>query len=476
MKRIKNAPLPRGTREIRWAGEGTVPVSGIIPHQGGLQVKSTAIYIRVSTDRQAKEGDSVPAQREALNKYIKDHPNMVLYSEYIDDGISGTKFSERDELQRLLKDVSERKIDVIIFTKMDRWFRSVRHYTATQEILDKYGVTWTAIWEPVFDTSSPAGRLIINSMMSIAQFEAENTGSRIRQVMDYKRKHGEVLSGNVPFGYRIENKHLVPDGERAEIALETFKTYSRTSSIDETGRIMSGTGIPSHKTSLNAMLRNQTYIGRHNGLEDYCEPIIPEDLFDDVQRKLKMNIKTKKTKHTYIFSGLIRCGCCGKKMAGTTRRKEQKKYRCEYNYIADCENNHHPKEKDIEEYILQNIRDLIGEELRPRKYEIEQDQEPDRAKQIDAIRRRMDRLKELYINELIDIETYKADLNRYRSQLDELNQEPQKRDLSALKAILQLDIESIYKTLSEAEKRRFWRGFVDHISIDKTGGIAVFFL
>ena len=437
---------------------------------------NTACYIRVSSDRQVKEGESVPAQREALQKYIQDHKELKFAGEYLDDGISGTKFAERDELQRMLSDIKEGKIKKIIFTKLDRFYRSIRHYTATQEILDKYGVTWTAIWEPIYDTSTPAGRLIVNQMMSIAQFEAENTGQRIRHVMEYKRRRGEVLSGNVPFGYRIENKHLVLDGERAKIALETFKTYSRTSSIDETGRIMSGTGIPSHKTSLNAMLRNQTYIGKHNGLDDYCEPIIPEDLFYDVQRKLGMNIKTKKNKHTYIFSGLLRCGCCGRKMAGTTRRKEQKKYRCEYYYISDCENSHKPKERTIEEYLLQNIHDLIGEELRPREYEIGQDQEPDRSKQIDTIRRKIDRLKELYINDLIDMETYKVDLIEYRAQLEELEQEPLKRDLSGLKALLELDIPGIYKKLSEAEKRRFWRGFVDHISIDKAGEITVFFL
>ena len=439
-------------------------------------MKRTAIYIRVSTDRQAKEGDSVPAQREALKKYIDDHPDLTLFSEYLDDGISGTKFSERDELQRLLQDVSEHKIDVILFTKMDRWFRSIRHYTATQEILDQYGVTWTAIWEPVYDTSTPAGRLIVNQMMSIAQFEAENTGQRIRQVMDYKRRRGEVLSGHVPFGYKIENKHLVPDAERAKIALQTFETYARTSSICETGRIMEGTGIPTHKTSLDFMLRNATYIGKHNGLDDYCEPIVPRELFDDVQRKLKMKIKTKNTKHTYIFTGLIRCGCCGGRLAGSTRRKEQKKYRCERFYNDQCRNGYKPKESAIEEYLINNLYDLIREEMKPREYEIEQDAGPDRAAMIAATRRKMDRLKDLYINDLIDLDTYKEDLNRYKETLEELERRPPKRDLSGLKELLKLDIGGIYKTLAEGEKQRFWRGFVERIEVNTDHSINVFFL
>ena len=135
--------------------------------------------MRVSSDKQAQEGDSLAAQRAALLKHINDRPDLVLAGEYMDDGISGTKYSQRDELQRLLDDVAAGKIDLIAFTKLDRWFRSVRHYTATQAILDKYNVGWTAIWEPIYDTTTPQGRLIVNQMMSIAQFEAENTSRLI---------------------------------------------------------------------------------------------------------------------------------------------------------------------------------------------------------------------------------------------------------------------------------------------------------
>jgi len=89
-------------------------------------MKKTAIYIRVSTDEQAREGDSIPAQREALRRYIEEHDDLILAGEYIDEGISGRKFQQRDDLQRLLDDVRAGKVDLIAFTKLDRWFRSVR--------------------------------------------------------------------------------------------------------------------------------------------------------------------------------------------------------------------------------------------------------------------------------------------------------------------------------------------------------------
>ena len=83
-----------------------------------------------------------------MRKYAKKH-GYIIAGEYIDDGISGTKYSQRDELQRMLADVEEGKIDLLIFTRLDRFFRSVRHYTAAQAILDKHNVGWTAIWEPM---------------------------------------------------------------------------------------------------------------------------------------------------------------------------------------------------------------------------------------------------------------------------------------------------------------------------------------
>ena len=188
-------------------------------------MKRTAIYIRVSTDEQAKEGDSIPAQREALRKYIDEHEELALADEYVDEGISGRKFQQRDELQRLLDDVRAGKIDLIAFTKLDRWFRSVRHYSSTQDLLDRYHVDWIAIWEPMFGTATPSGRLVVNQMMSIAQYEAENTGSRIRQVFEYKVQQGEVLSGHIPRGYVIQNKHLVP-GPDANVIIDLFNFFS----------------------------------------------------------------------------------------------------------------------------------------------------------------------------------------------------------------------------------------------------------
>lgn len=138
-----------------------------------IKILRTAVYVRVSTEQQAKNGDSVDEQKSTCLDYVKQHENLVLADTYVDEGISGQKL-ERGEFQRLMDDVCDGKIDLIIFTKLDRWFRSLRHYLNTQEILQKYGVDWIAVSQPFYDTTSPQGRAFVAQSMVFAELEAQN--------------------------------------------------------------------------------------------------------------------------------------------------------------------------------------------------------------------------------------------------------------------------------------------------------------
>ena len=454
-------------------------------------MKRTAIYMRVSSDRQAQEGDSIAAQRSALIKYINDRPDLTLAGEYLDDGVSGTKYSQRDELQKLLDDVEAGNVDLIIFTKLVRWFRSVRHYTATQAILDKHNVGWTAIWEPIYDTTTPQGRLIINQMMSIAQFEAENTGQRIRQVFAYKMSKKEYCSGQTPPGYTLVSKHLVPNDDAPNVR-EAFEIYSRTGNLSETQRLTAGmSGIPSCRQALKKMLKNSIYIGIHqSGVTDFCQPVVPKDLYDDVQRKLSINIK-KSQKAVYLFSGLIKCAECGASFGASTIRRRRgsgsleihHKYRCtrHYNYHPPkCENTKMIYESALEKYLLTNLSELTKNAVF--EYDAKAEPAKDRSNQIALLEKKMSRLKELFINDLITIDEYKQDKEAYDKQIDELRKdqaydpEKQKASIESLKAIMKMDIKGIYEDLSQEERRRFWRGIIRSIKVGKDRSIKVEFL
>ena len=266
----------------------------------GPVLLNAAIYIRVSSEAQARTGDSLRDQMESCQEYIDKHENMVLFDTYIDDGVSGQKLA-RDDFSRLMQDVQAEKINLILFTKLDRWFRSLRHYLNTQEILERHNVSWIAIDQPYFDTSTPHGRAFVNQSMMWAELEAQNDSTRIIDVFNNKVKYGEVLSGKAPRGYSIVDKHLVPNDD-APMIRDIFEYYRQTTSLGRTLRkLKDDYGVVMTLSNLRqSILMNKKYIGVFRGNDHYCEPIIDRDLFDAVQALLSKNIKINQ-KYNYIF-------------------------------------------------------------------------------------------------------------------------------------------------------------------------------
>lgn len=447
-----------------------------------------AIYIRVSTDKQVKDGDSMRDQLATGQKYIDSHENMILVDTYIDDGISGQKL-KRNDFQRLIDDVRAGRIDLIIFTRLDRWFRNLRHYLNTQDILDKHGVSWTAIEQPYFDTSTPHGRAFVNNSMIWAELEAQNDSDRILGVFDDKVDNGEVLSGSTPLGYKIVNKHLVPDDD-APTAVAIFQYYRKTGNLSMTLRYMeSEFGLVRSAASLKNMLTNTKYIGEFRDNKNYCPAIIDHDLFYDVQRLLKINIKSGK-KHDYIFSGLVVCDDCDHIMSGCQQRARGRVradgtritykysvYRCRQGVnLHRCPNRKLVFETTLESMLLDRIRPELE------KYIAEYEVANLPALRTDAKRRsvegKMRKLKDLYLNDLITMDEFKLDREKLLMQLEKINAEDSRpvKDLSYLKNFLKMDFESVYDSLSIPERRELWRSIVKEIRVDHDKNIHIIFL
>lgn len=275
-------------------------------------MKRVALYIRVSSDQQAKFGDSLREQEDTLNEYVKTQKDMIIHSTYIDDGISGQKL-ERDEFNRLMNDIKNGLVDLILFTKLDRWFRSLKHYLNTQEVLEKNNVHWIAVSQPYYDTTTAYGRTFINQVMSFAELEAQMTSERMKSVFSNKVKMGEVISGSTPLGYSIVDKHLVPN-EQADIVRSVFNYYNEYANLNQTSLyLLEEFGIARTMQAVRSMLKNKKYIGEFRENKNYCEPIIAKELFESVNRQLDMNQKSN-VKNIYLFSGLLVCGECGRKM------------------------------------------------------------------------------------------------------------------------------------------------------------------
>lgn len=437
---------------------------------------NVAIYIRVSSEEQARHGDSLRDQLESGQDYINSHANMVLQDVYTDDGISGQKL-DREEFVRLMNNVQNGLIDLIIFTKIDRWFRSLRHYLNTQAILEDYEVNWLATQQPYFDTSTPHGRAFIAQSMMWAELEAQNDSVRIRDVFSNKVKYGEVLSGKVPRGYSIVDKHLRPNDD-APMIYDIFLHYRDSGCLHQTLLYLRSeyNVVMSHENLKQSILKNTKYTGVFRDNKSYCPPIIPAELFDQVQELLSKNIKSSQ-KYPYIFSGLLVCHECGYKMSSChINVVSKKKYRYQYpayicrkyrNYKT-CQNAGEIREIRIEEYLLQNIRKVMADFIA--QYEVEQKPVKNNKAKRSGILKKMDKLKELFLNDCITLDEYKRGKTQYQAELDQLPETMQedKQDFTNILDLLDSNFETIYVTFSNEEKRLFWRSFIKEIHVSKS--------
>ncbi len=144
-----------------------------------MRILRGGLFERVSTEEQSRHGFSILSQKEALEEYCSNN-RIKIVDHYCDEGVSaGKPYTKRPEMKRLLDDVQDGKIDVFLFTRLDRWFRNVQEYFKVQEILDHHKVEWKAIWED-YDTTTSNGRMAITIFLAIAQNEREKTAERIR--------------------------------------------------------------------------------------------------------------------------------------------------------------------------------------------------------------------------------------------------------------------------------------------------------
>lgn len=455
-------------------------------------MKKVALYIRVSSEKQAKHGDSLREQEDTLNEYVKSQHDMIVHSTYIDDGISGQKL-ERDEFQRLMNDVQNNHIDVILFTKLDRWFRSLKHYLNNQDVLEKHNVHWLAVSQPYYDTTTAYGRTFINQVMSFAELEAQMTSERLTAVFANKIKMGEVASGSVPLGYEIIDKHLVPS-DQAPIVLDLFEYQDLHANLSKTSKYLFDTyNISRSVTGLRRMFQNKIYIGINRENTNFCEPIVPSELFNSVNDQLtEQKTHRHDAKYSYIFTGLLICGECHRKLNSGMRGSKQKRkdgtivhykktaeYSCRHAYSNPrCPNTKRLKERLLEKHLLENFDSIINSQLAILTEGKPIESHNDIPFLIQKVNKKINRLKELYVNDLIDLDEYKKDRMNLVAELQELENKKQPEKTEAIKnltALLEADLFAHYHKLSNIEKSQFWKKIVRRIEFDNDRNITIKF-
>lgn len=429
-----------------------------------------AAYVRVSTEEQKRHGLSIEAQRAALTEWA-DRNHVKILDFYDDAGISARKpYKKRPALLHLLDDCKAGKIDVILFIKLDRWFRSLSDYYRVQDILDQYGVSWQAIQED-YETTTASGRLKVNIMLSVAQDEADRTSERIKFVFEGKRERREPLTGNTPTGYKIEGKSLVKDPKTEAAVTAFFQKFLASGSISEAQALVQNAyGLRLEYQLASKMLNSPAYYGLYYGVEDMCPPYITKEAFEKIQAMRGRVVRKVKENRVYLFSGLIVCGECGFRLGGRTNtRSSVPFYNCPGHYIKkSCGNKVNLSERKIEVYIMETIdRKLSQYKI---DFENMKDRQGERSRQpeISSIKNKLSRLKDLYLNSLISLEEYKVDQKEMTARLEYLTEQEKpvkKPDFGKIDALLTQGWKEAYKELERTEQRDFWRILIKEISL-----------
>src|SRR5690606_4432272 len=187
------------------------------------EIQRVAIYARVSTEEQAKEGFSIAAQLQTLRQYAQVYKWEVI-DEYVDEGISGKSVNGRPEMQRLIKDVENERFDAVMVWKISRLSRNMLDTLMILDKFEKYNVKFISYSEN-FDTSSLIGRLVLQIMASIAEMERNTLSENVKRGMKQRAIEGR-WNGGVVFGYDTVKKQLVINEKEAEVVQLIFHMYA----------------------------------------------------------------------------------------------------------------------------------------------------------------------------------------------------------------------------------------------------------
>ncbi|MHB9038842.1 MAG: recombinase family protein [Armatimonadota bacterium] len=314
-----------------------------------------AIYTRKSTEEGLEqEFNSLDAQREAGEAFITSqrHEGWITMSQRYDDpGYSGGSL-ERPALERLLKNVENHKVDCVVVYKVDRLSRSLLDFAKIIETFERNGVSFVSVTQRI-DTSTSMGRLLLNVLLSFAQFEREIIGERIRDKVAAAKRRGKFTGGTPPLGYDVdaEKTRLIVNPEEARLVQHIFKRFVETGSPLTIADELNKKGVTTkawmtkkgvfregkswHKRHLQRVLCNRTYLGevihKDKTYPGEHQAIITKDLWDRAHAVRENNTRHRtqliRDKSPALLKGIIRCGTCDKAMSPVATGSAGKTYR-----------------------------------------------------------------------------------------------------------------------------------------------------
>ena len=394
--------------------------------------KIAGIYIRVSTEDQAREGFSLPEQEKRL-RAMCEYKGYEIYKLYKDAGISAKTGNLRPAFEELLQDIRDKKCNTIVVLKLDRLTRSVFDLEGIMRFLEENDAYLDCANEEI-NTTNSSGKLVARMLTSVSQNEIERTSERTKFGLAGAIKEGHIPA-RAPLGYKHENKKLVPDPLTKDIVLRIYDLYFEGKSYYNIATIFNEEQVLGKNnwkdTGILRIISNEVYKGDYvhgkrtknpTYYKDVVEPIISKEMWESCQVQKKKNQKNYMRTQTYIFLQKLRCPKCGRILAGGASHKIKSDkwyfyYRCE-----NCKNNIH--ENKIEDKIKVLLADILEYDnvvneffLPVLKSKLDNPKEQ-LEKELKSLNNKRDRIRKAYIDELFTEEEFKQESKLIESQIE----------------------------------------------------------
>ena len=393
------------------------------------------LYIRVSTEDQAREGFSLPEQEKRL-RAMCEYKGYEIYKLYKDAGISAKTGNYRPAFEELLQDIRDKKCNTIVVLKLDRLTRSVYDMEGIMKFLDENDAYLDCANEEI-NTTNSSGKMVARLLTTVSQNEIERTSERTKFGMIGAVKEGHIPA-RAPLGYKHENKLLVPDPLTKDVVIRIYNLYFEGNSYYNIATLFNKEQVLGKTnwkdTGILRIISNEVYKGDYvhgkrtnhpTYYKDVVEPLISKEMWDNCQVQKKKNQKNYMRTQTYIFLQKLRCPKCGRILAGGASHKIKSDkwyfyYRCE-----KCKNN--IQENKIEEKIKNLLSDILEYDnvvneffLPVLKAKINNPKEQ-LEKELKSLNNKKDRIRKAYIEELFTDEEFKQESKIIENQIELIN-------------------------------------------------------
>ena len=394
--------------------------------------KIAGLYIRVSTEDQAREGFSLPEQEKRL-RAMCEYKGYEIYKLYKDAGISAKTGNTRPAFEELLQDIRDKKCNTIVVLKLDRLTRSVFDLEGIMRFLEENDAYLDCANEEI-NTTNSSGKLVARMLTTVSQNEIERTSERTKFGLAGAIKDGHIPA-RAPLGYKHENKKLVPDPLTKDIVLRIYdlyfegKSYYNIATIFNEEQVLGKTNWKD--TGILRIISNEVYKGDYvhgkrtkhpTYYKDVVEPIISKEMWENCQVQKKKNQKNYMRTQTYIFLQKLRCPKCGRILAGGASHKIKADkwyfyYRCE-----NCKNNIH--ENKIEDKIKVLLADIleydnvVNEFFLPVLKSKIDNPKVELEKELKNLNNKKERIRKAYIDELFTEEEFKQESKLIENQIE----------------------------------------------------------